>query len=109
MTNKGPTVTFGTYLKHTSNIGTTEKFKFEFVRLYFVSNGCQVHLRTMSDYSGEDLLKVFSELNISLLNVSPNVIKGWFDTDDKDLKRLLTWMCISLSKENYLSPLEYAE
>lgn len=63
----------------------------------------------MSDYNGEDLLKILSDLNIPLLNVSPNVIKAWFDTDDKDLKRLLTWMCTSLSKENYVSPLENEE
>ncbi|KAJ8955662.1 hypothetical protein NQ317_011251, partial [Molorchus minor] len=63
----------------------------------------------MSDYSGEDLLNIFNDLAIRLLNLNPNVVKAWFDTDDKNMKSLLTWMCTSLSKKNYISPLEYAE
>ncbi|KAJ8924466.1 hypothetical protein NQ315_007263 [Exocentrus adspersus] len=63
----------------------------------------------MCDYCGEDLLKVFKDLNVSLLNLNPNVIKAWFDTDDTALQNLLAWMCASLSKENFVPPLESAE
>ncbi|CAH1155470.1 unnamed protein product [Phaedon cochleariae] len=63
----------------------------------------------MEDFNGDDILKVFSELDVKLLNLHPNVIRGWFDTDDENMKNLLSWMCLSLSKENYLSPLETSE
>lgn len=60
-------------------------------------------------YSGEDLLKVFSALNIDLRKLNRNVIKAWFDTDCKKTSNLLEWMCYSLSDVNYISPLEKAE
>lgn len=63
----------------------------------------------MSDFDGDHLLNIFKELNVQLLNVSPNAVKGWFDTDDKNMKNLLNWMCTSLSNENFVSPLEAAE
>ncbi|XP_072395587.1 uncharacterized protein [Diabrotica undecimpunctata] len=63
----------------------------------------------MSGFSGEDLLKVFKELDIQLLHLNPNVVKAWFDTDDNDMKNLLNWMCVSLSKGNYISHQEVSE
>lgn len=64
---------------------------------------------TMSDFNGDNLLNIFKQLNIQLLNVSPNVVKGWFDTDENSMKNLLKWMCASLSSEIFVSPLEAAE
>nr|XP_023022170.1 MAR-binding filament-like protein 1-1 [Leptinotarsa decemlineata] len=63
----------------------------------------------MSDFNGEDLLKVFKDLDVQLLNLNRNVVMGWFDTDDKNMKNLLNWMCTSLSVQNYVSPLENGE
>lgn len=63
----------------------------------------------MADLNGDHLLNTFKDLNVQLLNLSPNVIKGWFDTDDKNMKYLLKWMCTSLSAANCVSPLETAE
>lgn len=63
----------------------------------------------MDSVSGEDLLKVFKEVNVQLLHLNPNIIKGWFDTDDNNMKHLLCWMCASLSRQNYISPLEKQE
>lgn len=63
----------------------------------------------MSDISGDHLLSIFSDLNVQLFNLNSNVIKGWFDTDDKNMKYLLNWMCMSLSKQNFISPLESLE
>ncbi|CAH1996924.1 unnamed protein product [Acanthoscelides obtectus] len=66
-------------------------------------------MEDQSACTGEDLLDVFKALNINLLNVNPNTIRAWFDTDDKNMKSLLEWMCTSLSAKNYVSPLEYDE
>lgn len=63
----------------------------------------------MSDLREDDLLRVFSELNVKLCNINPNVVRAWFDADDSNVKNLLNWMCASLSKHNYISPLEIAE
>lgn len=63
----------------------------------------------MFDFSGDDLLNVFQDLNVQLLNLNPNVVKGWFDTDDPNMKNLLKWMCSSLSTDVFVSPLENAE
>lgn len=63
----------------------------------------------MNNYTGDDLLNTFKSLDIDLRNLSPNVIKAWFDTDCKDTQQLLNWMCFSLSDVNYVPPLERAE
>nr|CAH7721948.1 unnamed protein product [Callosobruchus chinensis] len=59
--------------------------------------------------TGEELLEVFKTLKINLLNIKPNAIRAWFDTDDKNMKNLLEWLCTSFSAKNYMSPLEYDE
>lgn len=64
---------------------------------------------TMFDCNGDILLKVFQDINVQLLNLNPNAVKGWFDTDDPNIKNLLKWMCTSLSNEVFVSPLENAE
>lgn len=63
----------------------------------------------MTDFNEDCLLRVFKELDVQLLHLNPNVVKAWFDTDDKNMKNLLNWMCGSLSKKNYVSPLEMTE
>ena len=63
----------------------------------------------MEVFTGHDLLEAFKDLNIDLRTLNPNVIKAWFDTDCKSTKNLLNLMCYSLSKANYVSPLEQAE
>ncbi|XP_057665845.1 uncharacterized protein LOC130899713 [Diorhabda carinulata] len=62
-----------------------------------------------SNMREDDLLRVLNELNVKLCNLNPNVVKAWFDLDDANVKDLLNWMCTSLSKHNYISPLEIAE
>lgn len=63
----------------------------------------------MSDFNGDHLLKIFGDLNVQLFNLSPNVVMGWFDTDEQSMKYLLRWMFNSLSSENVVSPLEHDE
>lgn len=55
------------------------------------------------EYSGDDLLKVLELLNIK---ANPNYARGLFDTDDKNMKNFLSWLCTSLSSDNYVPPLE---
>lgn len=62
----------------------------------------------MSDLTGENLLNIFNDLNIQF-SLNPNVVRGWFDTDDNSVKKLLKWMCTSLSMDNFVSPLEHNE
>lgn len=95
-----------------SNIN--EKLKLNFFGFFFVHLDPMQEFnspssRTMSAFNGDNLLNVFKDLHVQLLNLSPNVIKGWFDTDDDNMKSLLKWMCTALSSDNFLSPLENAE
>lgn len=66
-------------------------------------------IAAMADFNGDDLINIFKQLNVQLLTVSPNVVKGWFDTDANNMRNLLKWMCTSLSSENFVSPLEATE
>ncbi|CAH0552163.1 unnamed protein product [Brassicogethes aeneus] len=63
----------------------------------------------MKEYTGDDLLLVFEDLNIQLGDVSPNAVRAWFDNNEEDMKEMLNWMCSSLSKENHISSQEYLE
>lgn len=63
----------------------------------------------MCDVNEDNLLTIFNELDVQLLNLDNNVIKGWFDTDDVNMKYLLHWICRSFSKENLVHHLEYSE
>lgn len=63
----------------------------------------------MTEFNGSHLINLFKELNVEIGHLNPAVIHGWFDTDCPDTRKLLNWMCSSLSKENYVSAQQIQE
>ena len=63
----------------------------------------------MSQAGEEKLLKTLGKLGIDLGITNPGVIEGWFDTDDKDVLDMLSFISTNLTEKNVLTAWEQEE